>query len=161
MGVAIPGDQVSPPATVSQLGGADEELRAYRRVLGLRSRTLSGVVKKVLEGLDFAVADRLRRRLDLTQTEFAEAVQISPRTLHRRRQSGRLQPDESDRVLRLCRLLGRATDLFEGNEEQARQWLTRKQRALGSRSPLGVARTDIGTRQVTDLIGRLEHGVFT
>ena len=115
----------------------------------------------MLAGLDFKTAERLRLRLELTLTEFADAVQIAPRTLHRRRQGGRLQPDESDRVLRLCRLLGRAEDLFDGDERQARLWLQRKQRALGARSPLLAARTDIGVRQVDELIGRLEHGVFT
>lgn len=141
--------------------GAELELRIYRKILGLRSKTLQGVMNKVLAGLDFKTAERLRLRLELTLTEFADAVQIAPRTLHRRRQGGRLQPDESDRVLRLCRLLGRAEDLFDGDERQARLWLQRKQRALGARSPLLAARTDIGVRQVDELIGRLEHGVFT
>ena len=149
------------PPVPTLLSGTESELRSYQMVLGLRSRTLQGVMNKALEGLDVRTADRLRQRLGLTLAQFADAVQIAPRTFHRRRQSGRLNPDESDRVLRLCRLFGRALELFEGEEVQARLWLSRPQRALGTRSPLAAARTDIGSRQVDHLIGRLEHGVFT
>lgn len=116
---------------------------------------------QALRGLDFKAAERLRRNLDVSLSELADIIQIAPRTMHRRRQSGRLNPDESDRVLRASRLYGQALELFEGHEEAARQWLAKPQRALGGRIPMEVAKTDIGARQVENLIGRLEHGVFT
>ena len=143
------------------LSGAEAELRIYQSILGVRSKSLQGIMNKVLEGLDIKFAERLRDHLGLTWAQFAQAIQVAPRTFRRRRQSGRLNANESDRVLRLCRLFGRALELFEGQDEQAAQWLTQPQRALGDRSPLGMAKTDIGTRQIDDLIGRLEHGVFS
>lgn len=149
------------PTMPPLLSSAEAELQIYRSILGVRSRSLQGIMNKVLEGLDIKAAERLRQRLEFTWTQFADAIQVAPRTFHRRRQSGCLNANESDRVLRLCRLFGRTLELFEGQDEQARQWLSRPQRALGNHSPLDLARTDIGARQIDDLIGRLEHGVFS
>jgi putative toxin-antitoxin system antitoxin component (TIGR02293 family) len=154
-------DSTQKQAIPALLSGTESELRIYQSVLGVRSRSLQGIMNKVLEGLEFKTAERLRLRLGLNLAQFAETIQIAPRTFHRRRHAGQLNANESDRVLRLCRLFGRALELFEGQDDQAAQWLAQPQRALGNRAPLAIAKTDIGTRQIDDLIGRLEHGVFT
>jgi putative toxin-antitoxin system antitoxin component (TIGR02293 family) len=66
---------------------------------------------------------------------------------------------ESDRLVRLARLFGRALDLFESDAGAAREWLTTPQRALGNVVPLEVGKTDIGATKVQNLIGRLEYGI--
>ena len=88
-------------------------------------------------------------------------VQISPRTLARRKDEGRLRPDESDRLVRVARIFGRAIDLFEGNAPAARQWLGKPNTALGGASPLEMVTSEVGAREIVGLIGRLEHGVFS
>jgi putative toxin-antitoxin system antitoxin component (TIGR02293 family) len=103
----------------------------------------------------------LRQGLDVSRQKLASWVGISPATLQRRIKSrGRLTPQESDRVVRLARLLGKATDVLE-SREQARQWLTTAQRGLGGAVPLDYAQTELGAREVENLLGRLEHGVFS
>ena len=92
---------------------------------------------------------------------MAELVQIKPRTLDRRKNEGRLQPDESDRLLRAAKVFGKAIALFEGDVPFAKEWLSSRQAALGGAVPLEMAKTDVGAREVEDLIGRLEHGVFS
>jgi putative toxin-antitoxin system antitoxin component (TIGR02293 family) len=72
---------------------------------------------------------------------------------------GRLQPDESDRLVRAARIFAQAVGLFEGDEEAARRWLTSPQPALGGSTPWDYAATEIGAREVENLIGRLEHGI--
>ena len=83
----------------------------------------------------------------------------SERTLARRKEAGRLEPSESDRVARISRVFARAIDLFDGNVDSARAWLTQPSNALGDRTPLEFARTDAGAIEVEHLIGRLEHGI--
>ena len=46
-------------------------------------------------------------------------------------------------------------------QNPARRWLSSPQRALGGSTPLSLARTEVGAGLVEDLIGRLEHGVFS
>ena len=93
--------------------------------------------------------------------EVAALIQIPPRTLTRRRSGGRLQPDESDRLLRAARLFQLTVELFESNIDAARAWFSSPKKALGGKTPLEFARTEVGAREVENLIGRLEHGVYS
>ena len=134
---------------------------SYERLMGLEAASTLDLVEQVKRGLSFSAVERLRQRMGVSTKTMAELLQIKLRTLLRRKEEGRLHPDESDRVVRASRLLGRALDLFDGNEEAAKRWLLAPQRALGGAVPLEVARTEVGAREVEHIIGRLEHGVFT
>jgi putative toxin-antitoxin system antitoxin component (TIGR02293 family) len=72
-----------------------------------------------------------------------------------------MQKRKAERLVRLLYIWRVTLELFEGDAATARAWLGRPQRGLGGRVPLGLLRTELGARQVEDLIGRLEHGVFT
>jgi putative toxin-antitoxin system antitoxin component (TIGR02293 family) len=145
-----------------------EDLRAgrlgphwYVALVGLRSEDPIGIFKSVQKGLRYSALERLHKNSGLAMADLAEAVVISPRTLARRKEEGRLDPEESDRVLRLARIFGKALQLFEGDAAQARGWLSSPQRALAGQRPLALARTDLGAREVETLADRLEHGVLT
>jgi putative toxin-antitoxin system antitoxin component (TIGR02293 family) len=118
------------------------------------------VIQVVQEGLDFAELESLREQLDLPLDRLAEQLGLSRATLHRRKASGRLTSDESDKVLRFARLLGQAVQLFGGLEE-ARQWLKAPQRGLGGAVPLDYAQTETGAREVENLLGRIDYGVYS
>lgn len=85
---------------------------------------------------------------------------ISKATLHRRKAGGRLGTAESDRVVRFARLMGKAVEVLE-SEENARRWLNSPQYGLGGAVPLDYAETEVGAREVEDLLGRIEHGVYS
>jgi putative toxin-antitoxin system antitoxin component (TIGR02293 family) len=71
-----------------------------------------------------------------------------------------LQTDEPYRTVILARIIGKTTDLFEGDERAALGWLSQPQQALGGQVPLEHSRTEQGAAEVENLIGRLEQGVF-
>jgi len=119
------------------------------------------LVRRVQEGLSFGALERFRQNIELSTHDLAELVQISRRTLTRRRVAGRLQPDESDRLVRVSRVFSEVIELFEGDVTAARSWLARPQPALDGETPLDMLKTDVGTREVEGLIGRIEHGVFS
>lgn len=117
---------------------------------------------RVKAGLPVKEFDVLRRLLGLTTAALAEKVGISLATLSRRRhRSEVLDAGHSDRVLRFARLFRLAVALYDGDESAARTWLTTPARALDGRTPLDFADTEAGAREVENLIGRLEHGVYT
>jgi putative toxin-antitoxin system antitoxin component (TIGR02293 family) len=91
---------------------------------------------------------------------LADLLLIPPRTLQRRRAGGRLEPDESDRLLRLSRIYGRALELFEGDNRAALQWLQSPVVGLGGETPLMLSRSEPGAQEVERLVARLEYGVF-
>jgi putative toxin-antitoxin system antitoxin component (TIGR02293 family) len=134
---------------------------SYVRLLGLKPMNTPQLVARVREGFSIAAFERFRRNVWLTSTQLADLVRVPQRTLARRKDEGQLRPDESDRLLRVARLFGRAMELFEGDAQEAWVWLMSPNRALGDTKPLEAAETEVGAREVDDLIGRLEHGVIS
>jgi putative toxin-antitoxin system antitoxin component (TIGR02293 family) len=129
--------------------------------LGMKADAAIKVIEQVNRGFPFKFINNLQRSTELPLETIAEAVRIPSRTLSRRKAEGKLQPDESERLFRLSVLFERAVNLFEGDKAAAMQWLRTPQPALGGERPLDFARTEIGAGEVQDLIGRLEHGVYT
>jgi putative toxin-antitoxin system antitoxin component (TIGR02293 family) len=132
------------------------------RVLGKRVRTLIDLAELIQSGMPRSAAQHLRERLNLTESELAEGMGISTKTLQRiaKQPRARLTPAQGDRLYRLARLVALAEGVFE-DAERAYQWLREPQRGLGNRVPLALMRTEAGAREVEDLLGRIEYGVFS
>jgi putative toxin-antitoxin system antitoxin component (TIGR02293 family) len=88
--------------------------------------------------------ERFVANTSLSTAASAALIDVPVRTLSRRNREGWLQPDESDRLLRATRVMGRAIELFEGDRAEAKQWLSRPQRVLGRAAPFDLARTVVG-----------------
>jgi putative toxin-antitoxin system antitoxin component (TIGR02293 family) len=54
----------------------------------------------------------------------------------------------------------RAEEAF-GDEEKARRWLSRPNRAVGGHAPLTLLDSDAGALAVERVLGRIEHGVYS
>lgn len=122
--------------------------------------TPSKLVETLRVGLPFQELYDLQASLDVPLDRLFPMLGISKATLHRRKAEGRLGQAESDRVVRFARLLGRAIEVLE-SEQNARQWLAAPQLGLGGAVPLEYAETEVGAREVEDLLGRMEHGVYS
>ena len=120
----------------------------------------SRLVKALRLGLPVAELHDLQTRLDVPMERLAPMLGISKATLHRRKESGKLDVSESDRVVRFARLLGRAIETME-DDDAARQWLRSPQVGLGGEIPLDFAETEVGAREVENLLGRIDHGVYS
>ncbi|HQZ34677.1 MAG TPA: DUF2384 domain-containing protein [Ilumatobacteraceae bacterium] len=115
---------------------------------------------EVRRGVPVTTVTTAATALGLPLVEVLEWLSISPRTWVRRKQQGVLDMLEGDRVARLQRLTRRAATVLGGADE-GRTWLTTPQRALARRTPLEVASTEVGAEAVFQLLGRIEHGVFS
>lgn len=145
---------------------------ARRTSEGIVGRFVSGVpgngqgfavpqlIQALKQGLPVRELDDLRSGLDLPMERLASLLGISKATLHRRKNSRRLDAAESDRVVRFAGLLGRAAAVMESLED-GRRWLTSPQAGLGGAIPLEYAETEVGAREVEHLLGRIEFGVYT
>jgi len=111
-------------------------------------------------GLPVQELDALRGYLAMPMDKLVPMLGISKATLHRRKSSGRLDVGESERLVRIARLLGRAAAVME-SLENGRRWLTSPQVGLGGAEPLDFAQTEVGAREVEDLLGRIDYGVYS
>ena len=140
---------LSMKSLVEALGG--------RKVLKGRIANLDQLREAARSGLPYASLETVIVKLRLGRDEAAAVLHLPQRTIARRKKEQRLQADESDRVLRLARIGAQASATL-GNEDKAAKWLRRPNRALGNRTPLEVLDSDIGTRQVEEVLARIEHG---
>ncbi len=110
--------------------------------------------------VSFRAVQNLQKALDIPLETVASVLGMSRATLHRRKRQGKIDEDESEKLVRYQRLLKKAEDVF-GDGKSAREWLRHKQAGLGKAVPLDFARTEIGAREVENLLGRLEYGVYS
>ena len=110
----------------------------------------------IREGFPHAVLEELMQASGLTLKELAHALDLSTRSLQRRRR-GRLARFESDRLYRMARVLALARESLE-DEARANRWLKRANHALGGLAPIAAIDTELGARQVENLLGRIAYG---
>jgi putative toxin-antitoxin system antitoxin component (TIGR02293 family) len=136
-------------AVVEELGG--------EQVLGRALSSDRDMREAIREGFPPAVVGELMRASGLTLRELAGALDLSPRSLQRRRRSGKLARYESDRLYRLARIVAIANQ-YLGDRERAIRWLKRPNRALGGLPPVAAIDTELGARQVENILGRIAYG---
>lgn len=71
-----------------------------------------------------------------------------------------LTPQESDHLDRLARVVAQTMEVL-GTIDKARAWLKTPNRALGNEVPLSLMDTDTGSRQVEEVLLRLNYGIFS
>ena len=118
------------------------------------------LAKMVRAGMPASLLVEMAGRLAISPARLAALVNIAPRTyLRRQTANARLKPDETERALRIGRLLHIAEEVLE-DEDSAARWFSRPLKALGGKSPLELCATEPGAREVEHVLGRIEHGVF-
>jgi putative toxin-antitoxin system antitoxin component (TIGR02293 family) len=140
------------------------EVLGGTKVLGAKVRTFEDLKARIREGLPYGAVIALAKMIEdkgVKQETLSATLGLpAPRTLRRRKKPNRLEPGESDRLVRTARIIARAIELL-GSREKAASWLDRPNRALGGEKPLSLLDTAIGAGQIEDILGRMEHGVIS
>ena len=118
------------------------------------------LIRNIKKGLPISAFEKIQKELDVSADTLASTVNIATRTLARRKKEGRFHSDESERVLRIASLFDRALQVLH-SQNRVQLWFKSPQKGLGGQTPLEYADTEPGAREVEDLLGRLEHGVFS
>lgn len=142
----------APTWTALSLLGGERTVRA-------RPSAAMDWIPLVRRGLPSETVFTMARKAHMSQGEISSVLGIPERTLARRKREGVLSADESAKVVRLARVLERATEVFE-SAEVGQDWLRSPNPSLGGVSPFSLLDTDIGADGVMDTLGRIEHGVF-
>jgi putative toxin-antitoxin system antitoxin component (TIGR02293 family) len=122
--------------------------------------TVHQQISRIHAGLNFRAVQNLQKALDVPLEKVASVLGMSRATLHRRKIQGKIDKEESEKLVRYQRLLKKAEDVF-GDAKSAREWLTHKQLGLGGAVPIEFAKSEIGAREVENLLGRIEYGVYS
>jgi putative toxin-antitoxin system antitoxin component (TIGR02293 family) len=126
--------------------------------LGVPAQTefdLAGIAE---HGLPLDSIARLKAK-GLTFSEVSDVV-ISPRTLkHRKARGERLSNEETDRVVRVARIVSLAEQVFR-NHDKAFAWLRGADDRLNGRTPLSMLHTESGGRAVESMLWQIDDGVY-
>ncbi len=126
--------------------------------LGASVRTVGELESAVSAGLPKRSLERLSARLyDDRKIAQAYKFKVVPQATWKRR-TKRLSVDESERTERLARVLAHAEFIWD-DRGRAREWMGKPHRELHNRSPLEVAKTELGARRVEDLLDKLFYGL--
>jgi putative toxin-antitoxin system antitoxin component (TIGR02293 family) len=125
---------------------------ADRRLTGKPLNSETDVMAAVQARLPSGVLSFVKS-LGVTQDEIASLIikQEEPQPAER------LTVDQSDRVVRVLRLIADASDVF-GDRAKAFVWLRRPLRELNDQSPLAAAETDAGARVVQTILAQIAWG---
>lgn len=137
---------------VRWLGGTDALRREIHSDLDF--------VEAVEQGLPTRVIEEVLEGGKLRPQEVYDLV-VPRRTLSYRKQKAELlSREESDRLARVARVMAFAEETFQ-DEEKARRWMRRPNRALAGRMPMALLETEQGALVVEAVLGRIAHGVFS
>ncbi|MGA7685049.1 MAG: antitoxin Xre/MbcA/ParS toxin-binding domain-containing protein [Terriglobales bacterium] len=132
-----------------------------KKTLGRSVKNFGQLADLIRRGLPSSSLLVLGEKLDLKNAALSEKLGIPQRTLTRRlSRHSRLTAAESDRTVRLARVYATAVEMI-GNPEKASQWLRTPNRALGGALPIDHLDTDLGTREVENILGRIAYGVYS
>jgi putative toxin-antitoxin system antitoxin component (TIGR02293 family) len=129
------------------------------RILGLKPtvRSVADIADAVESGLPKQSLERVVERAGIQGPARQKLMQrVVPAATYKRRQ--RLKLVESEKTERLARVIALAELLWDDDAE-AKRFLATPHPELGRRKPIEAGLTELGARQVEDLVMRALYGL--
>lgn len=113
----------------------------------------------ISHGFPAKCAIHFKELTGFTNLEMSKLLGISEKTFVRWQVKPQklINPVSSDRLFRTAKVMVLAAEVLE-DENEARSWMSEPQIGLDNKRPRELLTTEIGARQVEDLLLRMEHG---
>ena len=119
------------------------------------------IIEITEKGFPISVAQRVQKRLNLSNKQFSEMLNLSESTFQRRiKNQSLLSAGESEKVVDFSKIIAKGVDVFE-DELDFKTWLESPVLALGNKKPLDLLGSSIGREEVLNVLFRIEHGIFS
>ena len=126
----------------------------------LAERPPLDILTHVRNGLPAGMFEQVASTLGLSAGTLAAKLGIARRTVTRKRGNGApLSSETSEKLLRVARVHNLGRMLFTTDEAVA-EWLSKPDVTLGDMAPLDLLDTDVGGREVENLLRALAYGHF-
>jgi putative toxin-antitoxin system antitoxin component (TIGR02293 family) len=137
------------------------EVLGGKRTFKQPIRKADDLVAQVRTGLPASTVSLLADALSLQRAQVAKRLNIPARTLSRRlAMKSRLTQDESDRTLRMARVVALANEIL-GAGDKASRWMVAPNRALGGQRPFDQLDTELGVRSVEEILYAIAYGMYS
>jgi putative toxin-antitoxin system antitoxin component (TIGR02293 family) len=126
-------------------------------ILGCAISSVEDLSKAISNGLPKMALRVTAKRASNGAHDVSQLVyKIVPEATYKRRT--RLTPAESERTERLARVIATAEYVWD-DQDAAHRWLHAPHPELGGRTPLQSAMTELGARQVEELLDKIFYGL--
>ena len=98
--------------------------------------------------------------LDVPMKDMAVLLNISYKTLGRKKQTDPLDTLASSLSVEIANTITKGLSVFE-NADKFNQWLHKENRALKGQAPFSLLNTPTGIKVVNQVLGRIEEGIYT
>lgn len=127
---------------------------------GIKVKSSRDYIELSRKGLTMKQLREILKFTNLSLKELSSILSISERQLTRYKDDKILRIDISAQLIQIAELYEFGYEVFE-NEEKFQKWMKSKIRALGYQKPINLLDTPFGISEVQNIIGRLEHGVYS
>ena len=114
----------------------------------------------VKEGISKKALELLKDKARLDYDQLARALDVSRQTLINKKRNAKFNQEVSNKILALADIYSYGYDVFQ-DTERFNGWMFSENGALGGRVPFEMLNTYYGRLSVNNIIGRIEHGVYS
>lgn len=118
------------------------------------------LVKLSRNGLLKQSVTNMAAKFGITQEKICELLHMSARNFQRIKETSHLDIYTSEQTIEMANVYSKAHQIFI-DEDAIKQWFQTPNYALGNQIPLDLLDTSFGVKMVSDVLGRIEHGVFS
>ena len=130
-------------------------------LLGIAGSPSSVEVVELLEkGLTKRSYLKAKAFTGFSHHDMATILSVSTKTIESKKNTDRLSDTASERLLKLAEVAAQGIHVFN-SLDLFRAWLQRPLRLLGGKRPVELMVNMYGLETVKNLLGRVEHGVYS
>lgn len=117
------------------------------------------LISLVRSGIKAKNLNSIQKFTSLSESELSHILPISKRQLERYDSSHKLNKEITAHIIQIIELFKKGYKLF--GEEKFSLWIRTPNKVLDQNRPYELMDTSIGIELIEDVIGRIEHGVYS
>jgi putative toxin-antitoxin system antitoxin component (TIGR02293 family) len=112
------------------------------------------------EGISKKALESFKEKAQLDYDQLAECLNVARATLINKKGEEKFNRDVSDKIVSLVDIYSYGYQVFE-DRGRFNEWIFRPNKALGNRTPFHFMHNSFGRQEVKNLIGRIDHGIYS
>lgn len=114
----------------------------------------------VRDGISKAYLTCLKEETSLDYEALAQALSVTRSTLINKKSDQKFSDHVSERIIAVAEIYSFGYEVFE-SKDHFNKWMFAPNQALGGAAPFDFMDNQFGREEIKNLIGRIEHGVFS
>jgi len=137
-----------------------ERLLGGTKVIGHSLKTEMDLYETSRIGLPKMAFLHLVSNLNFSMRSMTQLLNVAERTIQRKGDRELLDISTSEQILQIAEVFSRGSDVFE-SPVNFQNWMNSENMSLGGKKPIDLLPSRYGAQMILDVIGRIEHGIYS